>query len=71
MNGKYQVGSGRIVAFTHDTPFINNTLTQTDEGVKVTYNLADTSRIPTSLEKKHLIYQEKSVLTTIGRDTYI
>ena len=22
MNGKYQVGSGRIVTFTHDTPFI-------------------------------------------------
>ena len=24
MNGKYQVGSGRVVAFTHDTPFIEN-----------------------------------------------
>ena len=24
MNGRYQVGSGRIVAVTHDTPFIKN-----------------------------------------------
>ena len=24
MNGRYQVGSGRIVTFTHDTPFIDN-----------------------------------------------
>ena len=35
MNGKYQVGSGRIMAFTHDIPFINNTLIQTVESVKV------------------------------------
>ncbi len=26
MNGKYQVGSGRIVTFTHDTPFIEDSL---------------------------------------------
>ena len=28
MNGKYQVGSGRIVAVTHDTPFIDNSISQ-------------------------------------------
>jgi hypothetical protein len=28
MNGKYQVGSGRIVAITHDTPFIKDIVTQ-------------------------------------------
>ncbi len=33
MNGKYQVGSGRIVTITHDTPFINNILSQQDEDV--------------------------------------
>ena len=27
MNGKYQVGSGRVVTFTHDTPFIGNNYT--------------------------------------------
>lgn len=27
MNGKYQVGSGRVVTFTHDTPFIENNAT--------------------------------------------
>ena len=33
MNGKYQVGSGRVVAFTHDTPFINNIISQTSKSV--------------------------------------
>ena len=31
MNGKYQVGSGRIVTVTHDTPFITNSIPQTEE----------------------------------------
>ena len=34
MNGKYQVGSGRIVTVTHDTPFIEDIIPQTDESVK-------------------------------------
>lgn len=34
MNGRYQVGSGRIVTFTHDTPFIENSLAQNDPTVK-------------------------------------
>ncbi|MBQ8000123.1 MAG: hypothetical protein IJ298_02760 [Ruminococcus sp.] len=34
MNGKYQVGSGRIVAITHDIPFINNTISQPEKSVK-------------------------------------
>ena len=28
MNGKYQVGSGRIVAIAHDTPFIDDSVSQ-------------------------------------------
>ena len=28
MNGKYQVGSGRIVTVTHDTPFIEDIIPQ-------------------------------------------
>lgn len=31
MNGKYQVGSGRIVTFTHDTPFISNSLSYSND----------------------------------------
>ena len=31
MNGKYQVGSGRIVTFTHDTPFIDNSIPDSGE----------------------------------------
>lgn len=34
MNGKYQVGSGRVVAITHDIPFITDTVAQSDSGVK-------------------------------------
>lgn len=34
MNGRYQVGSGRIVTFTHDTPFINNSIPNSPESVK-------------------------------------
>ncbi len=33
MNGRYQVGSGRIVTITHNTPFINNILSQQDEDI--------------------------------------
>ena len=29
-NGKYQVGSGRIVTVTHDTPFVEDIVPQTD-----------------------------------------
>ena len=31
MNGKYQVGSGRIVTVTHDTPFISNSIAHSAE----------------------------------------
>ena len=33
MNGKYQVGSGRIVAVTHDTPFIEGIVAEKEIGV--------------------------------------
>ncbi len=34
MNGKYQVGSGRVVTFTHDTPFIDNSISHNSGFVK-------------------------------------
>lgn len=34
MNGRYQVGSGRIVTVTHDTPFIEDIISQLSTGVK-------------------------------------
>ena len=34
MNGKYQVGSGRVVTVTHDTPFIKNSVSQPTPEVK-------------------------------------
>ena len=42
MNGKYQVGSGRVVAFTHDTPFTNGIISQ-DSG-KVNSELSRKSK---------------------------
>lgn len=33
MNGRYQVGSGRIVTFTHDTPFIENIVSHSEQDV--------------------------------------
>ena len=33
MNGRYQVGSGRIVTVTHDTPFIEDIVTEKQPGV--------------------------------------
>jgi hypothetical protein len=33
MNGKYQVGSGRVVTVTHDTPFIEDIIPQPDDSV--------------------------------------
>ena len=35
MNGRYQVGSGRIVAVTHDTPFIEDIIPQDPDSVKM------------------------------------
>lgn len=34
MNGKYQVGSGRVVTVTHDTPFIEDIVPQESDSVK-------------------------------------
>ena len=41
MNGKYQVGSGRIVAVTHDTPFIKNIVINMRSVVNVNMRLKE------------------------------
>ena len=33
MNGRYQVGSGRVVTFTHDIPFINTSISNPSKSV--------------------------------------
>ena len=33
MNGKYQVGSGRVVTFTHDIPFIDISISDSGKSV--------------------------------------
>lgn len=38
MNGKYQVGSGRIVTVTHDTPFIEDIVPQPADSVNKKYS---------------------------------
>lgn len=44
MNGKYQVGSGRVVTFTHDTPFIENNAT-TDSAASQEENTKNRGRL--------------------------
>ncbi len=46
MNGKYQVGSGRIVTFTHDTPFINDTIPQPNKKVNTKMSLSEKAIAP-------------------------
>ena len=41
MNGRYQVGSGRIVTVTHDTPFIEDIIPQPDDSVKREFSDVD------------------------------
>ena len=38
MNGKYQVGSGRIVTVTHDTPFIEDIISQKPDSVNTKFS---------------------------------
>ena len=41
MNGRYQVGSGRIVTITHDTPFIEDILTDRQPNVNSKFSADD------------------------------
>ena len=43
-NGKYQVGLGRIVTVTHDTPFIDNSIPQSPENVNPESKIRSKSR---------------------------
>lgn len=64
MNGRYQVGSGRIVTFTHDTPFIMNSVSQTEEDVKGSEQKTDAigAEIDTKTESvaPAVMYSERS-----------
>ncbi len=42
-NGKYQVGSGRIVTVAHDTPFVEDIVPQPDEKVKRKFSISENS----------------------------
>ena len=41
MNGRYQVGSGRVVTVTHDTPFIEDIIPQDSEIVNKKFSTDD------------------------------
>ena len=43
MNGRYQVGSGRIVTVTHDTPFIEDIIAEKQPGVNAKFSLSSDS----------------------------
>jgi len=42
MNGKYQVGSGCVVAVAHDTPFINNSILDDNGNINKIFQVSDT-----------------------------
>ena len=54
MNGKYQVGSGRIVTVTHDTPFIEDIISQDSESVK-SEDVLYSDRDPDSISNRALL----------------
>lgn len=43
MNGRYQVGSGRVVTFTHDTPFIDDSIPQPSKKVNTKFSDRDSA----------------------------
>ena len=45
MNGRYQVGSGRIVTVTHETPFIEDIIPQDSDSVKRGFSDRDSSSV--------------------------
>lgn len=58
MNGRYQVGSGRIVTFTHDTPFIEDIVSQEDS--KSQENPSKTDSEGNTLTKEQIEYFKDS-----------
>ena len=56
MNGKYQVGSSRIVTVTHDTPFIEDTVAQEICGVnRYSDRFGNTVLIPDVVEQRRTL----------------
>lgn len=51
-NGKYQVGSGRIVTVAHDTPFVEDIVTQPAEKVNRKFSISE--EIPSTLSAEAL-----------------
>ena len=68
-NGEYQVGSGRIVAVTHDNPFVNDSISQKEsnsqEG-KLQSKLSDRAVEHLQAENKYL----KRLLRIQGQITH-
>lgn len=65
MNGKYQVGSGRVVTFTHDTPFIDNSISEKSEIVNSKnknpkFNLKQTDSLGNELSPEQIEFFEDS-----------
>ena len=52
MNGKYQVGSGRIVTVTHDTPFIEDIVPQSTSKVNTKLSLSLSGYVPTATKEE-------------------
>ena len=59
MNGRYQVGSGRIVTVTHDTPFIEDIIPQDSNSVKRKFSDRDSLGNELSKEQEEFFKDSK------------
>ena len=65
MNGKYQVGSGRIVAVTHDTPFIEDIILHEADSVNTKVSERDITEISNSQYQQMIDHFRGEVLWTL------
>lgn len=69
MNGKYQVGSGRVVTVTHDSPFIYENDTSSSEEVKGKHSFGQKYEVPSQVALPNRIEIEASETSSIDNDT--
>ena len=55
-NGTYQVGSGRVVTVTHDTPFVEDIVAQSDDSVNRKFSISENIPSTLSAEDQSLLF---------------
>ena len=55
-NGTYQVGSGRVVTVTHDTPFVEDIVAQSDDSVNRKFSISENIPSTLSAEDQSILF---------------